>query len=452
MIRFGLALILALSVAAPATAARLSREAEWLAGYLRIDTTNPPGREDEAAEYLAGIARDGGLLTELYVSPAGRTSLVVRLPATDPGAPWIALVHHLDVVPADVEGWSRPPFAGEIADGDLIGRGAVDDKSLGVAHLAALIDASRLPERRRGLVLFAVADEEAGGGQGMAWLVERHPELFDGIEAALGEGGLNRTVVGRTHFWGLEVAQKRAYWLQAVATGRPGHGSSLNPESAAHRLIRGLARLVDRPRRWRLDPPALGFVRAMVADDPAMRGRGFHADEALGPDGPAPWLPPGLWGLALDTIQVTRLDAGERTNVVSAEARARLDVRLLPETDAEAFLAGMRSDLGRGIDLEVHLATPPAPASSTDTEVWRLLAATLGAEAPVLPAMIPGITDSRFLRRRGIDAYGFSPFELESDALLRVHAHDERIPLAVFDAGVERMKRVVGALLSPAAD
>ena len=442
--------LLALWVAASAAGAReLSREAEWLAGYLRIDTTNPPGREAEAAAYLAEILNRAGVATERYATPNGRTSLVARLPATVPGAPWLVLVHHLDVVPAGSEGWQRPPFAGELDQGELVGRGAVDCKSLGIAHLAAILDAARLPARRRGVLLLAVADEENGGAEGMGWLIERHPELLEGVEAALGEGGLNRTILGRTYFWGIETAEKRAYWLELVASGRAGHGSSLNPESAAHQLVRALGRVIDRPPRWQLQAPVRAFLAELERIDPQMRGRAGPVDEAIGPDGPAPWLPPGLWGLTLDTVQVTALEAGDRPNVVAGEARARLDVRLLPETDAEAYLAELAQLLGSGIEMRVELATPAVPASSVESPVWRELAAALADEAPAVPAMIPGITDARFLRARGIPAYGFSPFELEPEYLRRVHAPDERIPLASFDDGVERMVRVVRALVAP---
>jgi acetylornithine deacetylase/succinyl-diaminopimelate desuccinylase-like protein len=420
-----LALLLALAASAASAADRLSREAEWLRDYLRLDTSNPPGHEAAGAAFLAALLRAHGLASERQVTLAGRTSLVARLPATEPDAPEILLVHHIDVVPAG-EGWSVPPFAGAVRDGALVGRGAIDTKSLGIAHLAAFLEAARLPVRRRGLVYLAVADEEAGGGEGMGWLVEHRPELFARVEAALGEGGVNRTLLGRTHFWGLEVAQKRAYWLEILATGRPGHGSSLNPESAAHQLVHALARALARPAEWKLPAALVDYLGAFARVDPGLRARGVRAEEAIGPDGPAPWLPPAFWGLAQNTLQVTTLAAGERPNVVAGEARARLDVRLLPETDADAYLDELRRVLGRGIRLETLLATPPSPPSSRDTAVWRELAAALAPEAPVIPVMIPGITDSRFLRALGLVAYGLSPFEIEPDAMRRVHAPTSR--------------------------
>jgi len=448
MLRTSRLVVAATALALTATAARgASRELSWLERYLRFDTTNPPGHEADAAAWMAELLRSEGIATERYVTSSGRVSLIARLPATEPGGGTIALVHHLDVVPAG-DGWTAPPFGAEIRGGYLFGRGAVDTKSLGIAHLAALLDAARMPRRAHGLLFLAAADEEAGGGQGMAQLVAARPELLDGVTAAFGEGGFNRTVLGRTFFWGLEVAQKRAYWLTVATRGRPGHGSSLNPDSAVHQLIRSLDRLLERPPEWKLQPPVRDFFAAWIGLDPQLRNRA-RAEEALGAEGPAAWVPPGWWGLMLDTVQVTELVAGERPNVVPATARATLDARLLPETDAESFLAALRETLGKEVNVSIDLATPPSPPSPTDTEVWKRVAATIGGEAPVLPVMIGGITDSRYLRQRGIAAYGFSPFELEAIELLRVHGPDERIPVATFDAGVERMKRVVRALVAP---
>ncbi|HEX9798902.1 MAG TPA: M20/M25/M40 family metallo-hydrolase [Thermoanaerobaculia bacterium] len=440
--------LLVLAAAAAPLAGAPAREAAWLAEYVRIDTSNPPGGEAAAAAFLADLLRGEGIASERYVTPAGRTSLVARLPATAPGAPWIALVHHLDVVPAGA-GWSVPPFSAEVRDGHLYGRGALDVKSLGIAHLAALLDAARLPERRRGLLFVAVADEENGGAEGMGWLVAHHPELLAGVEAAFGEGGLNRTVLGRTLYWGLEVAQKRAYWLEVTARGRAGHGASPNPASAAHELVRALARLAERPPEWKLQPAVRDFFRAYAAIDPTLRAPGVDLDAAVGPGGPASWVPVSWRGLLLDTVQITTLAAGDRPNVVAGEARARLDVRLLPETDAESFLAELAATLGDGVTVETHLATSPSPPSPAGTAAWRAVERAVGGGAPLVPVLVAGMTDSRYLRASGIAAYGFSPFEIEALEMRRVHGADERIALDRFADGVERMRRVVRELVAP---
>jgi acetylornithine deacetylase/succinyl-diaminopimelate desuccinylase-like protein len=447
--RFPVSLALALAASALIGAAPPgSREAGWLGGYLRIDTTNPPGGEAAAAAYLAELLDAEGFATERYATPDGRVSLVARLPATEPDAPWVVLLHHLDVVPAG-EGWSAPPFAGEIRDGALWGRGAIDAKGLGIAELAGFLAAAREPVRRRGLLFVAVADEEAGGGAGTAFLFERHPEIFDRVEAVLGEGGINRTVLGRTLFWGIEVAQKRPLWLDVVARGRAGHASSLNPDSAAHRLIRGLARALEAPLVWKVTPAARAYLEAVGRFDPQAAAVVADLDRIAASGEPAPSILPGMAGLFLDTLQVTRLEGSDRINVVAGEARASIDARLLPDTDAEAWLATLRERLGDQLEVTVRLSAPPSPPSPTGTALWSELAAALGDGAPVVPVFIAGITDARYFRERGIAAYGLSPFELENALVRSVHGPDERIPLDVLDAGVAKMTRIARALVAP---
>lgn len=442
------AALLPILAALAAPAAALSPEAELLARYVRLDTSNPPGNERAAAELLARHLRDAGVATELYVSPRGRASLAARLPASRPDAPVVVLLHHLDVVPPG-EGWSGPAFSGEVREGKLWGRGAIDAKSLGVAQLAAFLAARAQPERRRELLLLAVADEEAGGAEGTRWLLERHPELFARAEAVLNEGGQNRTVLGRTLFWGVEVVQKRPLWLRVSARGRPGHAAAINVESAAHRLILALARALETPPRWRVSPAARAYFEALAAFDPHARAVAADFDGLFGPAGPTRALLPGMAGYFLDSFQVTRLSASDRVNVVAAEASAEVDVRLLPDTDAEAWLADLRRRLGDDVDVEVELAAPPTPPSPSDTPLFAEIARALGGGAPVVPAFIAGVTDSRHFRERGIAAYGLSPFALEAADSGSVHGPDERIPLDVFDQGVERMKKIVRALVAP---
>ena len=451
------AALLALGAAPAAAAPELSEPARWLQGYLRLDTSNPPGREGRAAAYLAGLLRREGIAARLLTAPGGRTSLYARLPAA-PAAPGTAprpgallLLHHLDTVPPG-PGWSVPPFAGLVRDGRLWGRGAVDDKSLGIAHLAAMVDLKR---RRvplaRDLVLLAVADEESGGGRGTAWLLAAHPELFAGVAAALGEGGRNQQLNGRLLWWGIEVAQKRPLWLEVEARGRGGHASGLNPASAAHRLIQGLARLLALPPEWRVTAPARRYLHALAPlHNDRLRAAMLGAERAIAAGGPPSGLPPGMANLLIDTVQVTVLAAGERINVTPQRARAQVDVRLLPDTPADRHLARIRRALGSDLASRVLLTAPPSPPSPTANPLYRLLERTLGREAPVVPAFVPGFTDSRYLRQRGVPTYGFSPFALEPADTAGIHGPDERIPLAELDRGVARTRAVVTAFVTAA--
>ncbi len=441
------ALLLLLTGGAPeAVAQGRDRPAEWLGHYLRIDTSNPPGNEQRAAALLRGVLHREGIATRLYVNPVGRTSLYARLQAARPRAGALVLLHHMDVVPAG-EGWTAPPFDGALRGGALWGRGAVDDKSLGIAHLAALIDLKRSGARlTRDVIFLAVADEEAGGGGGTAWLLESHPELFEGVDAVLGEGGSNRAYRERIAWWGIEVAQKRPLWLEVSAGGRPGHGSTLNLHTAPHRLIRALERVVNRPPLFRLVPEVRAYFQAVAPhQSPVFRRIVAELDQILELERPEERLLPGLPTYLADSIQVNVLAAGERINAVPDRASARLDVRLLPDTDDVAFLEELRELLGNGIGVEVLLSAPRVEPSPNDHPVYRCVEGALSSSAPVVPAFIPGVTDSRYFRERGIPAYGFSPFALDGETLRGIHGPDERIPLASFRTGVETMKRVLRA-------
>ncbi|HEX2163050.1 MAG TPA: M20/M25/M40 family metallo-hydrolase, partial [Thermoanaerobaculia bacterium] len=421
----------------------------WLQGYLRIDTTNPPGNEAPAVAYLAAILHRHGVPTRTLVTARGRASLYARLDGRRRGE-GLALLHHVDVV-APGDGWRRPPFSGDLVGGELWGRGALDVKGVGIAHLAAFLaaaDAPRPPERD--LVYLAVADEESGGLAGAAWLLERHPELFEGVAAVLGEAGSARTAGDELRWWGVEVAQKRPLWRRLATRGRGGHASGINPHSAGHRLIAALARLIDMPRRWRVTEPVRDYLAALAPlHQGATRRRFLDPDSWVGPDGPRGPMLPGQPNLFLDTVQVTRVEIGDRINVVSDEAEAHVDVRLLPETDADAFLARVRRALGDEVEVEVLLAAPPVPPSPTDHPAYLAVAEVLGREAPVVPAFVAGFTDSRWFRERGIPAYGVSPFALRGEVLGGIHGPNERLPADELLRGVERMRRIVFAYAWP---
>lgn len=445
-----------------AAAEPLSPGATTLAAYLRLDTSNPPGNERAGAELLAQELRAAGVEPRILLSPGGRANLFAQLPATvaTPGAPAgaIVLLHHIDTVAAG-DGWQHPPFAGEVHGGELWGRGAIDAKGLGVAHLMAFLELARSPlPRHRAVIFLAAADEEAGGGEGISWLLRAHPELFTQIAAVLNEGGVNKAVAGRALYWGVEVDQKRPLWLSVRAAGRGGHASAANPQSATHRLVDGLARLIATPRPWRVTPAAEAFLVGLAGFDPQARkalaearARAARASKAPGgvsSAGDGGRALAGFESLLTDTLQVTTLAGSRQINVVAGEARAGVDIRLLPDSDESLFVAETLRQLGPGLEVEVLLSAPAAAPSPSSGALYRTLAGALAGDggAPVVPAFIPAFTDSRAFRARGIAAYGVSPFALDGLTLRTVHAPDERIPLAVFDQGVATMSRIVRAL------
>ena len=439
------------SATASAAPAALSEPAGWLQQYLRIDTSNPPGNEGRGAAFLAGILQRAGIPSRVVANPEGRANLYARLSSPKSGGRAILLLHHIDVVPPG-PGWTVPPFAGLVKGGQLWGRGAIDDKSLGIAQLAAMIDLQR---RRvpleRDVVFLAVADEENGGVRGTGWLLANHPELFQGVEAVIGEGGRSQIGAGgKLLWWGIEVAQKRPLWLEVSTSGRGGHGAGLNPSSANHQLVEGLARLLAEPARWRVTAPVRDFSHAIAPLQNARWRRLFaNIDGVIAESGPKEFLMPGMGNLFLDTVQVTVLRGGERINVVPERSAARLDIRLLPDTDAAAFLATVKRRLGPGFEVKVLVTSPPAAASPASGRLYQAMQRVLSPEGPVVPTFIAGFTDSRFFRQRGIPAYGLSPFKLGPEDSKGIHSTDERIPLAEIDRGVERMRRILTAYAAP---
>jgi acetylornithine deacetylase/succinyl-diaminopimelate desuccinylase-like protein len=439
---------------ADSTAKTADQVVDWLLGYLAIDTSNPPGNESAAAAYLAAILHGEGIPTRLLVTPSGRTNLYARLEAAAPVGGPLVLLHHMDVVPPG-EGWTRRPFAAAIEDGRIWGRGAIDAKSLGISHLAALVALKRDTVRlERDVIFLAVADEETGGAEGMQWLLTAHADLFADVSGVLNEGGSNRVAGDRLFWWGIEVAQKRPLWLRVSTQGRGGHGSTYNPASATHQLVVSLSNLFRQTNEMRVTSAAKDYFGALArfhgdafgqvfgSPDFATVDREFRRMMEEGTAGEV--LMPGMTAFFQDTIQITALETPTSSiNVVPQEASALLDVRLLPDTPVDDVLKRLRQWLGPNPIIEVQLSSPPTPPSPVTSEVYRVLERTLGEQAPLVPSFITGTTDSRYFRERGVPAYGFSPFVLSGEEVRGIHGPDESIPLQKFRDGLATMVRVV---------
>ncbi|MEZ5333286.1 MAG: M20/M25/M40 family metallo-hydrolase [Thermoanaerobaculia bacterium] len=396
----------------------------WLQGYVAIDSSTVEG-EARAARYLADLLDEERIRHEILVDPDGHSSVWAEVGPPEGDA--LLLLSHLDVVPAG-DGWSKPPFSAEVEDGVLWGRGTIDAKGLGIAHLAALISlrdsAADLPRR---VAFFAAADEEEGGLHGTGWWVDHRPDLFEPVVGVLAEGGYNRAHQDRVAWWGVEVAQKTALWVRA---------SCARPET----LLLGLDRLLDRPFHWRLIDPVR---RHLAATERLGLGPDLARLEADLVGGDEPHIPNrGLETLLTDSLQVNMLE------LANGGAEASLDLRLLPDRDPDGALEELRSELGPAVALETLLAGPRAAPSPWDGSIVAAIRATVGSEAAVIPYFIAGVTDSRFFRARGVPAYGFSPFLLDGTYAATVHAADERIPVAEIEDGAERMKRIVDSFLS----
>lgn len=427
----------------------LDREAEAaLVDYLRIDTTNPPGNESRGARYLQQLFAREGIEARLVGSDPARQGVYARLNSGAKGSA-LLLLSHIDVVPADAATWTRPPFSGDRSGGYVWGRGALDVKSLTIAQALAVIELKRRNAKlRRDVVFLAVPDEELGGLQGTKALLDSRPELFEGVEFVLNEGGTAETVVDKVVFWGIEVDQKVPLWLRVTATGVAGHGAA-PPEGggAPAKLVRALHAIQGIETPYRLVPSvraSLDAVRRVRRDPGATRLRAIT--EPLDPARLDAELTPGYRSLLRDTIAVTRLSAGTSVNVVPPSATADVDLRLLPGSDPEAMLGVVRAAVGDAAQVEVLLTGMATQPSPSDTELFTVLAnAMRRAEAgsTVAPLVGAGTTDSRFFRARGVTAYGVTPFKVNYYDADSVHGTDERIRAKFFSQGVRLMKTIV---------
>lgn len=426
---------------------------EALVAYIRIDTSNPPGRESDGAKFLQQLFVKEGIDAKLVGANPARQGVYARLKSTRPGgggAGALLLLSHIDVVPADGVNWTNPPFAGVRSGGYIWGRGALDIKSLTIAQAMALIDLKRRNVTlKRDVVFLAVPDEELGGVHGTGELLEQNPELFEGVKFVLNEGGSAETVVDKVVAWGIEVQQKTPLWLRVTASGMAGHSASPPDDGGTlAELVRALSAIEKIETPYRLAPIVAETIEIAkkTRKDPSARKLAAITDP-LDPERLQRELSVGYRNLLRDTITITRLDAGTSVNVIPATASAEVDIRLLPDVSPAHMLAAVRQAIGQDAEVEVLLAGEPAPPSPTDTELYRVLTATLqNAErgSAVLPTVGLGATDSRYFRARGITAYGIAPFKVNYYDVDSVHGVDERIRARFFGEGVRVMREVVG--------
>lgn len=417
----------------------LSRTARIAQDLIRFDTQNWGGGrsngEADAAAYVTEVLASMGVESTTYESAPGRASVVARIEGEDPSLPWLVVHGHLDVVPADAAEWSVDPFAGEVRDGLLWGRGAVDMKDMDAMILASLeriLAAGRRP--RRGVVVAFFADEEAGGLYGAHWLVQHHPELFAGATEAISEvGGYSVEIAGQRAYL-LQTAEKALQWILLRARGTAAHGSQRMRDNAVTKLARAVAAVGEHEFPVELTDTTrelvAGIARLLDMDD---------AD----PDAVAERtgsIARFLRSSLRHTANPTMLDAGYKHNVIPSVAEARIDVRPLPGREQEA-LDAIRALVGDEIEVElvhgdVGLEQP------FDTALVQAMAASLGRhdpDAPVLPYMLSGGTDNKALSELGIAGYGFAPLRLtpDLDFAAMFHGVDERVPLDALDFGTD---------------
>ena len=414
---------------------------------IRFDTTNygegKANGEREAAEYVEAELAALGLAPQLFESEPRRTSVVARVPGRDPEKPALVLHGHLDVVPADARNWSVDPFAGEIRDGMLWGRGAVDMKDMDAMMLTALgdiIGAGSLPERE--VVVAFFADEEAGGGLGASWLVDHHPELFAGATTAISEvGGYSITVDG-TRAYLLQTGEKSLIWVRLIARGVAAHGSRLIRDNAVTKLAEAIARLGRREWPLRLT----GTTRELLAEIAGVLGvdpERTSPDELALATGSASGF---ITATLRTTANPTVLDAGYKHNVIPDHAEALVDIRTLPGEE-DVVLAEIQELVGDDIEIRIVHRDIGLESSTTGSlvDAVRRTIELHDPGAPVFPYLLSGGTDNKSLSRLGIAGYGFAPLRLPEglDFPAMFHGVDERVPLDALSFG----RRVLRDLL-----
>ena len=407
---------------------------------IRIDTSNygdhsGPG-ERPAAEYVAALLSEAGLEPVVLESHPGRTSVVTRIAGEDQGRPALLIHGHLDVVPADAADWAVPPFSGEIIDGTIWGRGAVDMKDMDAMILAVVRQRMREGRRPpRDVVLAFLADEEAGSTWGSRWLVENHASLFDGVTEAISEvGGFSATIGGRRLYL-VETAEKGMAWMRLTARGTAGHGSALQHNNAVTELAEAVARIGRHEWPTRLTPSARAFLEAAAG----ALGLEFTPDavpQVLAKLGPLARM---IGASLVNTANPTMLNAGYKVNVVPQVATASVDGRFLPGHEQE-FLIELDSLLGPGVERE-FIHRDVALETTFDGILPEAMTAALLAEDPgakAVPYCMPAGTDGKAFSRLGIRCFGFAPLRLPADADFfgMFHGVDERVPVDALRFGV----------------
>ena len=430
---------------------------DLLRRYLTIDTTNPPGNEIAGTRFLAEVLAGDGIESETIEAAPGRASLRARL-AGDGSLGGIVLHHHIDVVYADRRYWTVDPFGGVIADGYLYGRGAIDMKSTGILHLAAMLalKRARVP-LKRDLVFLATADEEVGSEFGAQFIADRRREWLAGAEYAISELAAIQTHPSlKAPLGAIVISEKTGLALVLIARGEPGHGSMPWPDTAPNRLVRALHRLLEAERPPRVLPEVQEFfsrVSGLMSDD---SGAGYDdlTRSLRDPEFRTRFMSNRQYAaMVRTTFAVTMLRGSEKSNVIPPEATAQLDCRMLAGDDPEEIAAWVR-DVIADEHVEVKIAREPKipNLSPPDTELYKAMADALQRRAPgvvVAPMILVAFTDNWVFRRCGLHGYGFSPFILDDAEIERVHGNDERISLENLREGVrvytEMLLKIAGA-------
>ena len=453
MFRRVAATTIACLIALPVFAESIEDEAlAWLQDFIRVDTINPPGNETRAVEFIGNILDKEGIDYQTAESAPGRGNLWARLEGGD--EPALILLQHTDVVPADPAYWTTDPLSGEIKDGYVWGRGALDMKGTGISQLATFVSLHRAGVAlNRDVILVATADEESGGFFGTGWLIENHPEIFEGVGLLINEGG-SGTDTDKERVFSVEVTQKVPVWLRLTAVDKPGHGSMPNATSSVTRIVDALSIIKANPSPPRIVPAVDAMFQSLAQSAPPEWADAYA-------NMPAAVKEPGFLSklqehsafqhaLTRDACSITRFEASNKINVVPPEAWAEIDCRILPDRPSDVFIDEMRELINAtGVKISVIMAFTPA-VSSTNTLLYRAIESVTAERHPgsrVMPYVESGFTDSHFTRDLGIVSYGFDPIVVDEREWSRFHGNDERVSVDAFKRGVSDHLAIIRAVV-----
>jgi acetylornithine deacetylase/succinyl-diaminopimelate desuccinylase-like protein len=427
----------------------LNEAIHHLQEYLQIHTVNPPGNEVEGARFFKKVFDKDSIPCQIFEPSPGRGNLLATLRGNGKKRP-VLFLNHIDVVPVERDRWSFDPFGGIIQDGYLYGRGAIDDKSMGIIEMMTLLILKREKiSLERDILFLATADEETGGRWGVQWAVGNVSPLM-GSEYALNEGGyviLNET--GAPDRYEISSGQKVVFQLQLKVRGTSGHGSMPHPDNPNVKLIHALEAVTQWETPYNILPMVKEYFFRMAPKQPPDE-RKFFEDIEKGLSDPSFTARltsnPIYNAMVRDTISLTILQGGSKANVIPSESNATLDCRLIPGSSKKNFLKEIKRRLGEGIEVEGSMEGSPVSPSPFDTDLFQAIqkfARENDPDCPVVPLLLPGATDSRFLRERGMTTYDFCPFRMPEKEILRVHGNDERIALDNLRFGMRMLFEVL---------
>ena len=431
----------------------MSHEAvELLSQYLKIDTTNPPGNEILGVAFFARIFEQEGIAYKTYEASTGRGSIKAEIKGTGEKGT-IILLNHIDVVPAKASEWSVYPFGGEVKDGFIYGRGALDMKSLGILELLAFLEVKRQGLTPcRDLIFLAVADEEAGGHLGVQYLLDQYPDDFQ-ADLVLNEGGfgLDAVLANRPLFM-IASAEKGICQIRLTSTGPPGHSSAPHGENALEKLVQALNRLLSGDNPIIVTPQIAEFFKHLGTEwdflkPYLMDGKTTTLVDALTESGVI--HVPQMSAMLRNTMSLNILKSGDKTNVIPSKAKAEIDIRLLPGTESDAFIAEVKKRLADDSIRIEFLKKSNASKSPIDTDDFATIKKVHLEHYPnalTVASLLFGASDSRFFRSKGIACYGVCPMLLRMEDLNRVHGIDERVSVETVIKGTQVYTDIVKKL------